>query len=180
MSSVRALPALVIVHPDGTHLAPIHGKKTVDEIAWELDRQERVLLKNLKWYGPKEALPSAADELVLRSFDSWIHLPADQRRDWRHSSEKDFVRWANDHLVLVSDKFPLREGKRARDYYQQHRVSVVPTVIVTDSAGRELKRFEGPDEVAQVPSAFARLARERGHELEEPPAAFEPLPGDDS
>lgn len=177
---VRALPALVIVHADGTHLTPIHGKKTADEIAWEFDRQERVLLKNMNWYGPKEDLPASDAGLVLRNFDNWIYLPADRRRDWRYSKDPAFVSWANDNLTLVSDKFGLRDGKRARDYYTAHRIDAVPTMIITDSNGRELRRFEGPDEVAEVPAAYAQLVRERGLDLSDPPPALEPAPPSDS
>ena len=85
-------------------------------------------------------------------------------------------------LVVLSGPFGYQRVDFVAGGYERHlqgaedyvkwNVRTVPTVVVLDDRNRVLGRFEGPDEVREAPGEIARLARERGMQVPDPPAPY--------
>jgi hypothetical protein len=165
---VDELPALVLVGRDGHHGPPIEGARDLDELAWVLPRAKEGLDKSLFWR--KLDAPHPPGKLTVLAFGSQWLLPKSGRTDWREFPSPDFAEWAATHLDLVGGNFDSRKIGMA--HYKTHGIREVPTLVVVDSDGRELGRFVGFDAVQDSPERIARLAREHGLEVPDPPQPY--------
>jgi len=102
-------------------------------------------------------------------FNRWRYLdPPVLKRRWLQDPAPDFVRWANQYLLPAR----IRRGRHLASVaeYKKYGVTEVPTVIVFGTDGEEIARFEGAPEVDQAPAELARIAREQGYEIPDPPS----------
>ena len=167
---VAGYPAMVVVAPDGTFSSPITGALPLAEYQKQLTRTVAQLRFKHFFHSPDEQPDADRNRLVLRHFDTWYYLDRSQRTDWRYNPSAAFSLWVRDHIDLVSDDF--RNFPPAYQYYTEHEIKTVPTLVLEDWRGFEIARFEGQQAVEAAPAEIARIAREQRIDVPDPPAPY--------
>jgi len=165
---VAAIPALVVVTKDGRSLPAVSGEMNAADIEYSISQSARRAQKGIYWSDPASTLLKTTARPVIRSFNKWFLVDTSLPRDWRWSTNKAFVTWANQNFEFVDDAFKSRvEGA---GYYRQFKIHALPTLIVSLPGGGEIARFEGPTEVRGAPQKIVEILARRGITLEAPPA----------
>jgi thiol-disulfide isomerase/thioredoxin len=165
---VEGLPGMVLIDRDGRLAPPILGLKGTRELELDIQDAIRDLSERLFWNDPSYTARDGRLRVLI--FDRFWLLPSAERRDWRVSPTADFARWCEDHVDLVGDRFRLPPPGAA--YYASHGIRSIPTLILLDPEGAELGRFIGADAIEAAPGEIARIAREHGHDLPDPPKPY--------
>lgn len=166
---INGLPALVVLREDGKPSTPIVGLRTRDDLLWALRRALEDLQTDLRWHQPGFRGSGDPARITVLNFGRSYLLGREDRDDWRTFPSEEFRDWADRHLDLVSDP---GHPVRGRSYYRQHGIHSVPTIILLGPDGEEIGRFEGAAAIAVSPGAIARIAREAGLRIPDPPEPF--------
>lgn len=170
---VGGIPALVVVDRSGRASSPIYGVLSVEQLRWRINRAFARMQQALHWRKPMRGGNPARDQdqaVIVREFSDWRYLEHDDRHDWRRTPTAAFADWASEHLVLVGDDYGLHMA--GVDAYRKWSVTDVPTLVILDTDGHELGRFEGYDAVLKAPGHLSRLATDAGIALPEPPVPY--------
>jgi thiol-disulfide isomerase/thioredoxin len=164
------LPAMVVIREDGRFSRPITGETRTEDMGFLLTRAFQSLEQQLFWNPPAFADIGMPGRLTVMNFDNVWYLPRETRNDWRDTPTADFAMWCERHVDLVDDGF--RQYTEGSEHYRRWGIRTAPTLLVLDDNGSIVARFEGPDAVAQAPAEIARIARELGLDVPDPPRPY--------
>jgi thioredoxin-related protein len=91
----------------------------------------------------------AEQRLILVNFTGSDWCPPCKMMHGEVLTQKEFVDYAKENLVLVEADFPRRTAQSAalkrsnQELLQKHKVRAYPTFLVLDASGQELWRHEG-------------------------------------
>lgn len=167
---VTGLPAMVVIREDGRFSPPIMGATRTEEMDRLLTQAFRSLDQQLFWNAPAFADTGIPGRLTVMNFDNVWYLPRETRNDWRETPTADFAMWCERHVDLVADVFArFPDGS---EHFRRWGIRSAPTLLVLDDDGSVVARFEGADAVARAPAEIARIARELGLDVPDPPRPY--------
>ena len=149
------IPAFVVSDANGLRASPLVGARTLrnvtDGIAWRLDWLEH----RIRWRAWKAPRTGRRARPALLLFNEARFVPGLEAW-WREWSPP-----AAPSLNRAFDLFTADKGNReeAADRYRKWAIRRVPTVILLDEQGREVRRFQGLEEVAKIPEWVEKTKR---------------------
>ena len=164
-----AYPTLIVVATDGRYERVPATLDTTD-LGWEIERTVALFESKLFWNIGDSVGRSPGGKIQVLNFDTLWYLPVESRSNWLERPSPEFAAWSAANLELYGDRF--RHHLDGVEHYRRFGVTVDPTLVVLDSVGREIGRFEGMRAVQEAPGKIAELARERGFDIPDPPTPY--------
>jgi thioredoxin-related protein len=99
--------------------------------------------------GKAQEKAKAEQRLILVNFTGSDWCPPCKMMHGEVLTQKEFLKYAQENLVLVEADFPRRTAQSAdlkranQELQQKHKVRAYPTFLVLDASGKELWRHEG-------------------------------------
>lgn len=178
--AVTALPQLMLLEKDGSPVGETKGYLGEEEFKDQLAQMIRVADGNIwrsTWF--KEYRPAGGKIKVYQmNFPDYLPSPGGQI-SWRSKSPKldaAFIRWADRHFTMYNVFYGMhKEGlQKGLDFSRQHRITQVPTLLVTNERGDELLRYEGVEAVNAFPDKIQADLAARAIAIDTPPPHHPP------